>query len=312
MQVKILAGVQSARGTAQISNMFRLTSTDYGLSPSVDKTTSEALGSGRWKRDGFVSKKSVEGDLPIEATREQLELLFYGAGFDGVADSVDPDKWIITPSSATKNYLTLGLDDEDNDMFEYSVDSLISSVQLSASIASYVTATASVIGMEYKTSNTGYAGKEIVPTGEALKCLGASIKQSGTDMTGKIESIDITIDNKLEGKQALNTVYYKAIRQSENGDVTISMTFNDFDKPTYLKDLSDIDSNASYEIIVEFEEVGNPGKKIVMTFPNCKPTKTERTDLGGAGGLTKEVTAYYDETAKTPVKIEMLDYASIL
>ncbi len=312
MQVKILAGVQSARGTAQISNMFRLTSTDYGLSPSVDKTTSEALGSGRWKRDGFVSKKSVEGDLPIEATREQLELLFYGAGFDGVADSVDPDKWIITPSSATKNYLTLGLDDEDNDMFEYSVDSLISSVQLSASIASYVTATASVIGMEYKTSNTGYTGTEIVPTGEALKCLGASIKQSGTDMTGKIESIDITIDNKLEGKQALNTVYYKAIRQSENGDVTISMTFNDFDKPTYLKDLSDIDSNASYEIIVEFEEVGNPGKKIVMTFPNCKPTKTERTDLGGAGGLTKEVTAYYDETEKTPVKIEMLDYASIL
>ena len=312
MQVKILAGVQSARGTAQISNMFRLTSTDYGLSPSVDKTTSEALGSGRWKKDWFVSKKSVEGDLPIEATREQLELLFYGAGFDGVADSVDPDKWIITPSNATKNYLTLGLDDEDNDMFEYSVDSLISSVQLSASIASYVTATASVIGMEYKTSNTGYTGTEIVPTGEALKCLGASIKQSGTDMTGKIESIDITIDNKLEGKQALNTVYYKAIRQSENGDVTISMTFNDFDKPTYLKDLSDIDSNASYEIIVEFEEVGNPGKKIVMTFPNCKPTKTERTDLGGAGGLTKEVTAYYDETAKTPVKIEMLDYASIL
>ncbi len=312
MQVKILAGVQSARGTAQISNMFRLTSTDYGLSPSVDKTTSEALGSGRWKRDGFVSKKSVEGDLPIEATREQLELLFYGAGFDGVADTTDPDKWIITPSSATKNYLTLGLDDEDNDMFEYSVDSLISSVQLSASIASYVTATASVIGMEYKTSNTGYSGTEIVPTGEALKCLGANIKQSGTDMTGKIESIDITIDNKLEGKQALNTVYYKAIRQSENGDVTISMTFNDFDKPTYLKDLSDIDSNASYEIIVEFEEVGNPGKKIVMTFPNCKPTKTERTDLGGAGGLTKEVTAYYDETEKTPVKIEMLDYASIL
>ena len=312
MEVRVLVGVQSARGTAETSTMYRLASTDFGMAPSVDKTTSEALGSGRWERDGFVSKKSVEGDLPIEATREQLELLFYGAGFDGVADSVDPDKWIITPSSATKNYLTLGLDDEDNDMFEYSVDSLISSVQLSASIASYVTATASVIGMEYKTSNTGYTGTEIVPTGEALKCLGASIKQSGTDMTGKIESIDITIDNKLEGKQALNTVYYKAIRQSENGDVTISMTFNDFDKPTYLKDLSDIDSNASYEIIVEFEEVGNPGKKIVMTFPNCKPTKTERTDLGGAGGLTKEVTAYYDETEKTPVKIEMLDYASIL
>ena len=91
MEVRVLVGVQSARGTAETSTMYRLASTDFGMAPSVDKTTSEALGSGRWERDGFVSKIAVEGDLPVEATREQLELLFYGAGFDGVADSMDPD-----------------------------------------------------------------------------------------------------------------------------------------------------------------------------------------------------------------------------
>ena len=312
MQVKILAGVQSARGTAQISNMFRLTSTDYGLSPSVDKTTSEALGSGRWKRDGFVSKKSVEGDLPIEATREQLELLFYGAGFDGVADLVDPDKWVISPSSATKNWLTVGMDDIDNNMFEYSKDCLISSIGISTSIGAYVTATASMIGMDFTTNSTGYTGIEIAPAGEPLICLGTTIKQAGTDITSKVESIDITIDNKLEGKQSLNSEYYKAIRQGERGSVGISMTFNEFDKPTYIQDLSDIKSNASYEIITEFAERKNPAKIFRMTFPNCKVTKSERTDLAGAGGLTKEVSADYDETEKTPVKIEMLDYASIL
>lgn len=309
MEVRVLVGVQTARGTAETSTMYRLSSTDFGMAPSVDKTTSEALGSGRWERDGFVSKIAVEGDLPVEATREQLELLFYGAGFDGTASGTD---WIITPSSATKNWLTVGLDDIDNDMFEYSKDCLISSIGISTSVASYVTATASMIGMDFTTNNTGYTGIEIAPAGEPLICLGTTIKQNGTDITSLVESIDITIDNKLEGKQALNSEYYKAIRQGERGSVTIAMTFNDFDKPTYIQDLSDIKSNASYEIITEFSERKNPTKIFRMTFPNCKPTKSERTDLGGAGGLTKEVSAYYDETTKTPVKIEILDYASIL
>ena len=312
MEVRVLVGKQTTRGTAEISTMYRLASTDFGMAPSVDKTTSEALGSGRWERDGFVSKIAVEGDLPVEATREQLELLFYGAGFDGVADSVDPDLWLISPSSATKNYLTVGMDDVDNSMFEYSKDCLISSIGISASVASYVTATASMIGMDFTTNSTGYTGTEIAPKGEPLICLGTTIKQNGVDITSKVESIDINIDNKLEGKQSLNSEYYKAIRQGERGSVTISMTFNEFDKPTYIQDLSDIKSNNSYEIITEFAEKKNPTKIFRMTFPNCKPTKTERTDLAGAGGLTKEVSAYYDETAKTPIKIEITDYASIL
>ena len=312
MEVRVLVGKQTTRGTAEISTMYRLASTDFGMAPSVDKTTSEALGSGRWERDGFVSKIAVEGDLPVEATREQLELLFYGAGFDGVADSVDPDLWLISPSSATKNYLTVGMDDVDNDMFEYSKDCLISSIGISASVASYVTATASMIGMDFTTNNTGFTGTEIAPKGEPLICLGTTIKQNGIDITSKVESIDINIDNKLEGKQSLNSEYYKAIRQGERGSVTISMTFNELDKPTYIQDLSDIKSNNSYEIITEFAEKKNLTKIFRMTFPNCKPTKTERTDLAGAGGLTKEVSAYYDETAKTPVKIEITDYASIL
>ena len=45
MEVRVLVGVQSARGTAETSTMYRLASTDFGMAPSVDKTTSEALGS---------------------------------------------------------------------------------------------------------------------------------------------------------------------------------------------------------------------------------------------------------------------------
>lgn len=309
MELEILAGIQTARGTAEISTMFKLASTDFGMAPSVDKTTSEALGSGRWERDGFVSKIAVEGDLPVELTREQLEILLYGAGFDGTASGTD---WVLNPVSAVKNYMTIGLNDIDSGMFEYTVDSLVSSLGISTSVASYVTGTASMIGMNMTTVNSPYSGIVDVPAGEPLICLGTKIIQSGTDITSKVESVDMTVDNKLEGKQALNSEYYKAIRQGERGSVTLALTFNEFDKPTYLKDLDDIKSNASYEVVVEFYERGTPTNIVRLTFPNCKPTKTERTDLSGAGGLTKEVTAYYDETTKTPVKIEFLDYTSIL
>lgn len=309
MELEILAGIQTARGTAEISTMFKLASTDFGMAPSVDKTTSEALGSGRWERDGFVSKIAVEGDLPVELTREQLEILLYGAGFDGTASGTD---WVLSPVSAVKNYMTIGLNDIDSGMFEYTVDSLVSSLGISTSVASYVTGTASMIGMNMTTVNSPYSGIVDVPAGEPLICLGTKIIQSGTDITSKVESVDMTVDNKLEGKQALNSEYYKAIRQGERGSVTLALTFNEFDKPTYLKDLDDIKSNASYEVVVEFYERGTPTNIVRLTFPNCKPTKTERTDLSGAGGLTKEVTAYYDETTKTPVKIEFLDYTSIL
>ena len=309
MELEILAGIQTARGTAEIGTMFKLASTDFGMSPTVDKTTSEALGSGRWEKDGFVSKIAVEGDLPIELTREQLEILLYGTGFDGTAVGADFE---IKPVSVTKNWLTIGLNDVDNGMFEYAKDCLVSSLGISTSVASYVTGTANIIGMDFTTVNSAYSGTVDVPAGEPLICLGTTIKQSGTDITSKVESIDINIDNKLEGKQALNSVNLKAIRQSDRGTVGISTTFNEFDKPTYIKDLDDIKTNASYEVVVEFAERGTPTNIIRLTFPNCKPTKTERTDLAGAGGLTKEVNAYYDETSKTPVKIEFIDYSTIL
>ena len=39
----------------------------------------------------------------------------------------------------------------------------------------------------------GYTGIEIAPAGEPLICLGTTIKQAGTDITSKVESLDITI-----------------------------------------------------------------------------------------------------------------------
>ncbi|MCP1226665.1 phage tail tube protein [Sebaldella sp. S0638] len=310
MNGEVLIGVQTGKGTAETNTMSKVNATDYGITPSTDSTTSEALGSGRFVRDGFLSKVSVEGDIPVEVNREQLELLLHGAGYTGAVDGLAD--WKLSPTDTINQWLTVGFNDLDNNMFEYAVDCLVSSLSISTAISAFVTATISLIGMDHKTKNTKYANTIKVLNSESLICLGATIKESGTDITSKIESIDMTFDNKLEGKQALNSVYYKAITQSDRGTTTLGLTFNEFDKDSYLAANELLLKNGEYEVEVVFALMSDTTKTISFVFPRCKVSKNERTDISGSGGLSKELEAFYDETIKSPVSILFKDYTSIM
>ena len=56
MNIEVLAALQTAKGTEKVDTMAKLSATDYGVVPAVDKKVSEALGSGRWVRDGFITE----------------------------------------------------------------------------------------------------------------------------------------------------------------------------------------------------------------------------------------------------------------
>ena len=131
-------------------------------------------------------------------------------------------------------------------------------------------------------------------------------------MTSKVESVEMTIDNKLEGKGAMNSVYYKAIRQSDRGNITLGITFNEFDKASYLDANGKLLTNTAYEVQMIYALTSDPTKRVIFTFPKCKVSKNERTDFAGSGGLTKELEAYYDEAIKSPVSILFENYTSIL
>ncbi|MBP9479065.1 MAG: hypothetical protein KBF12_10630 [Sebaldella sp.] len=310
MNGEVLIGIQTGKGTAQTSTMSKVNATDYGITPSTDSTVSEALGSGRFVRDGFLSKISAEGDIPVEVNRGQLELLLHGTGYTGAIDGLTD--WKLTPTDTINQWLTVGFNDLDNNMFEYAVDCLVSSLNISTSIAAFVTATINLIGMEYKTKTTKYSNTVNILNSESLICLGATIKESGTDITSKIESIDMNFDNKLEGKQALNSVHYKSITQSDRGTTTLGLTFNEFDKDSYLAANELLLKNGEYEVEVIFALMSDKTKTISFIFPRCKISKNERTDIAGSGGLSKELEAFYDETIKSPVSILFKDYTSIL
>ena len=286
MNIEVLAALQTARGTEKTDAMAKLSATDYSVIPSVDKKVSEALGSGRWVRDGFVSKVSVAGDVPVELTMDQLEILLTGAGFEGKVDGTD---YVMTSGASIDKYLTIGVNDLDSDMFEYSKDCQISSLALNVQLEAFIKGTANIIGMDHITENTKFAGTTTAVRNESLICLGSKITEKANDITSQIESLDLTIDNKLEGKGALNSVYYKSIKQSDRGSVTLGLTFNEFNKASYLDAQDLLLANGEFKVETEFAEMQDPTKKVVFEFPKCKISKNERTDLAGAGGMSKEL-----------------------
>ena len=309
MNIEVLAALQTAKGTEKTDTMAKLSATDYSVIPSVDKKVSEALGSGRWVRDGFVSKISVAGDVPVELTMDQLEILLAGAGFEGKVVGTD---YVMTSGESINKYLTIGVNDLDSDMFEYSKDCQVSSLAVNVQLEAFIKGTANIIGMDHITENTKFSGTATAVRNESLICLGSKITEKTNDITSQIESLDLTIDNKLEGKGALNSVYYKSIKQSDRGTVTLGLTFNEFNKASYMDAQDLLLANGEFKVETEFAELQDPSKKVIFEFPKCKISKNERTDLAGAGGMSKELEAFYDETIKSPVKITFKNYTSVL
>ena len=311
MNIQVLLALQTAKGTAVTTAMNKLSATDYNLAASTDSTASEALGSGRFERDGFLSKITVEGEVPVELNMEQLELLLYGAGYS-TGSVVNTTDWEIAPDDIVGNWMTVGANDLDNNMFEYGVDCLINTLKISTGLQAFVTATAGFIGMDHITQQVKNTGTITPLDSESLICLGAKIREVSTDVTNEIESVDLTFDNKLEGKGALNSVYNKAIRANGRASINLALTFNEFLKASYIDAQTKQKANAAFEVELEFALVGDPTKSVVFTFPKCKVVKNERTDLAGAGGLSKEFNAYNDEVLGTPVVITFKNYTSII
>lgn len=301
-----LVGIQTRDGEAQTEVMTLLSATSYGVTPKANKVSSQAVGSGRWERDGFISKIDIGGDVNIESNMGQLEILLQGAGFKGTQQA---SNYEFIPGVFDKP-LTFVMNLADDNMAEIAQDCLVSSLKLSAQMEAFVTTTATIIGKNHSIGNK----LEIVPTipkGESLICLGAIIKEDGTDQTAKIESIDLTIDNKLEGKAALNSIYNRVIRQSDRGSVTLVINFNSFDKESYKKGHELLKKNGSYSVELEFAESTDPTKKVKITLPKVKLSQApEAKDMEKAGGMSKELTAYYDDSINSPIKIIFENYTA--
>ena len=75
----------------------------------------------------------------------------------------------------------------------------------------------------------------------------------------------------------MNSVHYKSITQSDRGTTTLGLTFNEFDKDSYLAANELLLKNGEYEVEVIFALMSDKTKTISFIFPRCKISKNEST-----------------------------------
>lgn len=309
MDLKFYAGIQTNKDTIATENLHLLVATKCDVAPKYSTTNSKAIGiGGAFESDGWVSKAEVDGTIETELTISQLKLFLECGGYKAKAKGQNLE-FELDPDGFSK-YLSIFKDFYRESTYDVAKGCLISSIKLNTTLQAYVTGSFSLVGMDYENKDQKLTPKleRIAVADGRLKCLGTTIKESGTDITSKIESIDITIDRKLEGKGALNTIYNKAIKPSSKGEVSLSLQFNEFDKESYQKAVNMLKNNTSYEIEISLADDLDPTRIIKIVFPKVKVSSTEVTDLEGTGGIQKELKAYTPDGKDLPFTLEISNY----
>lgn len=313
MNVKLYALPQDNKNKEnKETNAELLVFRSSSVAPNYTTTTSQAIGiGGHFESDGWVSRAEVTGDIDTELTIDQFKIFLEGLGFKTEPEKSHPNNLCFTYKPSEQKYLTIIRDFVDDSVYDVAKSCLISSIKINTTLQAYVTGNVSVIGMDFDTMNG-----TIKPTlathkvkSGALRCLEAKITENGnTDITSKVESIDITIDRKLEGKGALNSIYNKAINSNGKVEVSLNLQFNEFDKDSYKKAQEMLKNNTSYKIEVELVDSINKDRKIKIEFPKVKIGKVEVTNLESTGGLSKDMKAYTPDNGNEPFIIKIENY----
>lgn len=308
MDIKIHAGVQSNADTAQTQTIQTLIARNCSIEPKYSNTTSQALGiGGSFISDGWVSRAEVDGDIETELSISQFVLFMEALGFKRKVKDTKNLEFNVDPDGFTK-YLTIIKDLYSEGVNDVARGCLVSSLKLNTTLQAYVTATASMIGLEYTSNKAKFSGTPTVVNEGTLICLGTTIKENNTDITAKVESIDITIDRKLEAKGGLNTIYTKAIKPNGKGEVSLNLQFNEFDKDSYHTAQEMLKNNTTYTVEVELKDTLDKTRIIKLKFPKVKIANVNITDLEGTGGLSKELKAYTPTGKDMPFEVLIENY----
>lgn len=305
MDIRVLMAVQNAQGTSNTTNMINAYATNFGVKADTNKIESKVLGAGRWVKDTVPGRRSVGGDFELNPSISQLEVMLETGGFKKTSDTYK--------SSPFEKYLTLISDFQtDNLAIEYK-DCLVNTLGITVTQEDYVSLKVGIIGMADELKDNKHNGNlQTVPTEERqLLCYGAILKQDNTDISAKVETVDININNSLEGKGGLNSRSFTRISQSGRGSVEVSIKFNAFDKENYKKALELLKNNESLklELILKEDittEEGNKGRKVEIVMPKVKLNSVDLEDLEGAGGLTRNLTALPDENGD-PISFKIVE-----
>lgn len=294
MSIKIYLGKQDNEKTKCIDSMLiDAGATDFSVEENITALESEVFNDLAAKGDSVVGKIEVTGNIPIEISEKVLEELMSGISYK--KDTADYKMNTDKPSF----YTVVLVDTETNERWDY-VDCVISNLTMNVVLGGYIKGTIGIIGKTYEITSGKVTGAK--ERGQSLRCLFSNITLDGTDVSEDIEGVDIEVDNGIEAKGSLNSLYNTKIRRTKQIQTKVHIQKNEYDGTQFKSMKTKMIDGTAVSATIKF---GTSQHKdlVVITAPKLYINSNKRGDYKGAGTHDIELQASVSNSENSHLKI---------
>jgi hypothetical protein len=294
--VNVYIGKQTAE-KVKATQLIDAGATDFNVEENITALESEVFTDLTAKGDSTVGKIEVNGSIPIELSKKVFEELMAGISYKKGTD----DYKMSTDKPAF--YTVILTDTDNNEKWEY-VDCVISKLDINIAIGGYVKSTIEVIGKTYEIGTGNVVGA--AERGESLRCLFSNINLGGTDISTDIEGADISIDNGIEAKGSLNSLYNVKIRRTKQVDTKVTIQKNEYEKNSFKDFKEKMIAGTPVTATIKLGDSSH-NDLIVIEAPKLFINSNKRGDYKGSGSHNIDLQASVNNTEKSHLKITFKD-----
>ncbi|WP_432204440.1 phage tail tube protein [Cetobacterium somerae] len=312
MSVKIFFGKQTAEGVVTYStpegistqleksvlsyanNMLDLGATDFSGGETYNSTKSETFNSLQAEGDQFLIGIETKFDTPIEWNSKTLEAILPSLGYA----KVGADTFYKMTSDEPAWYTVVVSDTLNNKTTVYK-DCKVNSLSINAAKGALVNGSLSWIGKTAEFEAGIVTESASTNRGDSLVAIDSVIKIGGSPVTTDVESVAIEINNNLEAKGSIDSLYTKKIRRSAPQATSVKLEFNSYDQARFeaTKAKAIANTNENLELTLK-----DGAKTIVIAIPKLFIATSDRGDYKGAGTHSLSMTASVNNADNTPAK----------
>lgn len=293
MSVKIFYGKQTAEGTAA-TVLTDLGATDFSGGEKYNSVKSETFNSLQAEGDQFLIGIETSFDTPVEWNAKVLESILSALGYAKVGEETHYKLTAAEPA-----FFTVLIADALNNKKTVFKDCKVNSFSLNAAKGALVNGSLSWIGTTAEFQAGTVTESAATSRGESLVAIDSIIELGGTAVTADVESVTLEINNNLEAKGSIDSLYTKKIRRSAPQATTAKLEFNSYDQARFESIKAKAIANTSENLTITLVD---GAKTILIEVPKLYISDSNRGDYKGAGSHSLSMTASINNADNTPAK----------
>lgn len=293
--VKVYIGKQEREKVKCVdSELIDAGATDFNVEENISALESEVFNDVTAKGDSVVGKIEVGGNIPLEMSVKVLEELMSGISYEKATDTYK------MTTNKPAFYTVVLVDPDNNEKWIYT-DCVISNLNLNIALGGYVKGSIDIVGKSYEIATGNITGTK--ERGASLRCYYSNINLDGSDVSEDIEGVDLTIDNGIEAKGSLNSLYNTKIRRVKQVETKLTIQKNEYDNISFKSMKSKMIAGTPTQAIIKLGD-SVATDLVVITAPKMFINSNKRGDYKGAGTHDIELQASVNNASNSHLTIK--------